>query len=372
MINDLALLSDLDESGSGYTNIARVIGNSLHKKYNVLGLGISYNKRQHNFDFGVTQVRIPYIIQELKTLQAHRNLRNVIICLDIPLTNSILKTMRPEDKTLFNFIGIYAVESDPLVSSWAMDLLRLDHRFPISEFGETECKKVGLECQHFPVPIDLSVWKMRVDGEKEKIKTTLGLSGKTVFFVNADGNERKNLSIIFEALSILKKRGVDAFVVLLTRKNSPMTWDLDSLSTELDVKDRILILDRGLSLQEVRQLYVGADFFLNPAKAEGANLPTLEAMACGVPVVLTDCTAMHEHLGDGTRGLGLKYDYVWRDPFGNGRRYLVFPDNLANVMEQLVKNSSMLDDKILPARKYVEARTVEKAVSMIESVLVNE
>ncbi len=44
--------------------------------------------------------------------------------------------------------------------------------------------------------------------------------------------------------------------------------------------------------------YNGADLFVYPSLQEGFGLPPLEAMACGVPVVASDATAIPEAVGD--------------------------------------------------------------------------
>jgi len=44
----------------------------------------------------------------------------------------------------------------------------------------------------------------------------------------------------------------------------------------------------NLSQGQLRQLYAMADCYVSPYRAEGFNLPVLEAIACGTPVVVTD------------------------------------------------------------------------------------
>jgi glycosyltransferase involved in cell wall biosynthesis len=45
-------------------------------------------------------------------------------------------------------------------------------------------------------------------------------------------------------------------------------------------------------------LYNGMDCFLSLGGMEGFNLPLIEAMACGVPVIASNCTTHPELLGD--------------------------------------------------------------------------
>lgn len=45
-------------------------------------------------------------------------------------------------------------------------------------------------------------------------------------------------------------------------------------------------------------LYSSAELFIYPSLFEGFGLPVLEAMACGVPVLMSDCTSLSELAGD--------------------------------------------------------------------------
>jgi glycosyltransferase involved in cell wall biosynthesis len=50
---------------------------------------------------------------------------------------------------------------------------------------------------------------------------------------------------------------------------------------------------------EMAGIYSAMDVLLNPAMGEGYGIPIVEAQACGVPVIVTDFTAMPELVGGG-------------------------------------------------------------------------
>jgi glycosyltransferase involved in cell wall biosynthesis len=54
-----------------------------------------------------------------------------------------------------------------------------------------------------------------------------------------------------------------------------------------DVLDSIALISGNLSQQQLRALYICADCYVSPYRAEGFNLPVLEAIACGTPVIVT-------------------------------------------------------------------------------------
>ncbi|MFW5702855.1 MAG: glycosyltransferase family 4 protein, partial [Candidatus Dojkabacteria bacterium] len=54
----------------------------------------------------------------------------------------------------------------------------------------------------------------------------------------------------------------------------------------------------GLSETELKSLYLESNAYVSPSKAEGFNLPALEAVACGLPVVATAWSGQMDFLND--------------------------------------------------------------------------
>jgi glycosyltransferase involved in cell wall biosynthesis len=59
----------------------------------------------------------------------------------------------------------------------------------------------------------------------------------------------------------------------------------------LPMDRRIRVIAAAMDVPELVALYQSADVFLTPSYGEGWNLPALEAMACGVPIIATAETA---------------------------------------------------------------------------------
>jgi len=57
---------------------------------------------------------------------------------------------------------------------------------------------------------------------------------------------------------------------------------------------------------DVVQFYAAADIYAGPSLEDGFNLPILEAMACGLPVIASIQTGASENITDGENGLILK------------------------------------------------------------------
>jgi len=53
------------------------------------------------------------------------------------------------------------------------------------------------------------------------------------------------------------------------------------------VLSSIILISKNLTLKELSELYGSCDVYVSPYRAEGFNIPSLEAAACGIPVILT-------------------------------------------------------------------------------------
>jgi glycosyltransferase involved in cell wall biosynthesis len=184
----------------------------------------------------------------------------------------------------------------------------------------------------------------------------------------ADNQERKNLSHALDVFAKFAENKPNARYVFVTRERNPVGWRLRDYATELGISNKVLIIERGMPFKELWSVYVACDLFFLSSKAEGLGMPLLEAMAVGLPIMATDCTAIHEVLDKG-RGTLIPYDYVHRDPFGNGKRYWIDRNDALNKLEVTYdKTSKAYIDKITKkARKYVETRTWDIAVDTLES-----
>ena len=81
---------------------------------------------------------------------------------------------------------------------------------------------------------------------------------------------------------VIKDMGGDSFYQGRTAKDL-----IESIRKKPDSPE-IIYIDNYLSDDEMANLYRACDLFVSPYRGEGFSLPALEAMACGLPVVVTE------------------------------------------------------------------------------------
>jgi len=112
------------------------------------------------------------------------------------------------------------------------------------------------------------------------------------------GDERKNHGLLLRAYARIVALLPDAPpLVIAGRGKFPDA--LKQLQAELGLRNRVEIRE-NVPEEELPALYAGAAVFLLSSDEEGLGLVLLEAMACGTPVVSTDCGGPAEIVVPGT------------------------------------------------------------------------
>jgi glycosyltransferase involved in cell wall biosynthesis len=378
----IILVSDLDLHGSGYLNIALALSKELHdRKRNLTVLGIGYDGGEHTWPFHIIPVSqsgawqgINAMVNNFDTLgQRGENeaIEAIVVALDIPHHTQCLSLV----KNRWPYLGIFPVESGPLRRSWAAILSRMSSRLVISEFGKQCIRDAGLSSEHLRVGVDTEAWRPPNPEERINVRKALDI-GDDVFHVLtvADNQERKNLSASAQAIAILAERGVNVKWSLVTRIGAFVGWNLDDLAADFGIQDRLLKYERGIAHDRMWALHSSADAFLLTSKAEGCCLPVLEAMSTGLPVVATNCTAVHEHLFDGaehkaSRGFPVRAVFKHMDPWGNSIRHYADPVDAARQLEAVYKmrGTARLAEIVNRAQAYVATRKWSAAGELLNA-----
>ncbi|MFZ4855397.1 MAG: glycosyltransferase family 4 protein [Desulfuromonadaceae bacterium] len=120
-------------------------------------------------------------------------------------------------------------------------------------------------------------------------------SGKYFLFVGSI-LKHKNISRLVQAFARLESEAV--LVIAGACKDAE---HLDDLRRETSVtglsETRLRYLDY-VTDEDLPYLYNGALAFILPSLHEGFGVPIIEAMACGTPVITSNCSAMPEVAGD--------------------------------------------------------------------------
>ncbi len=130
----------------------------------------------------------------------------------------------------------------------------------------------------------------------EKVLAKYGLRSPYVLFVGTL-EPRKNLVTLVRAFSRLPSALLHRVQLVLCGR---IGWQNDDLWAEIarqGLKDKVRVTGH-VSEDELPSIYRGATVFVYPSLYEGFGLPPLEAMACGIPVIVSTDPALSEVVGD--------------------------------------------------------------------------
>ena len=144
-----------------------------------------------------------------------------------------------------------------------------------------------------PCGIDPNIYKPLTKSEREALRKQLGWDGFVFLNVGA-GSPNKGIDLLLKAFSVVVESYPEARLVLkgeesIYESDSLIAQNIDELTFEEAEKvlPRMAYIGETLPFAKMAQLYQAADAYVSLYLAEGFNLPALEAIACGLPVICT-------------------------------------------------------------------------------------
>ena len=132
---------------------------------------------------------------------------------------------------------------------------------------------------------------------RRQARLLLGVADDEPLFVNVGvATWNKGLDFLIHAFATVRARHPRARLLIKENKGlyglgvDRIVADLQRQSPSLfnsAVLAGISVISNSLDQGQLRTLYAVADAYVSPYRAEGFNLPVLEALACGTPVIVT-------------------------------------------------------------------------------------
>ena len=160
----------------------------------------------------------------------------------------------------------------------------------------------GIDCENYrPLP-EASVLRRRYYAEGEEDRFWIGMVA-----ANKGWPARKGFPEAFEAFAEFHRRHADARLYIHATFDERFRGpNLNELRQRpYGIPDGAIFFGEPMRLmdgytdEQMNDLYNTFDVFLNPAYGEGFGIPTVEAQAAGVPVIVGDNTAQTELCGAG-------------------------------------------------------------------------
>ena len=145
-----------------------------------------------------------------------------------------------------------------------------------------------------PCGVDTGLFKPATPEERAALRARFGWEGKFVVLNIGVVTRNKGIVELLTAVAALAGRFPSLWLVLkgadrlYNSKQFLQQW-LERLppADAALVRSRLQYVSNALPSAGMAALYQAADVYVSPYQAEGFNMPVLEAMACGLPVICT-------------------------------------------------------------------------------------
>jgi len=183
-----------------------------------------------------------------------------------------------------------------------------------------------------PNAADLNIFKPISESQRLAWRSDHGLSAEDIILIFAGGEwARKGLDLAVRALALVPDRWAKLFIA----GDDPARNALKKLASECGVGDRVIF---GGFRKDMPLALASADIFLFPSWYEAFSLATIEAAACGLPVVATSINGTEDFIQPGING-----DFVKSDP-----------KHIAEVVRPLIASAERRSEMGRNARQLVE------------------
>jgi glycosyltransferase involved in cell wall biosynthesis len=195
----------------------------------------------------------------------------------------------------------------------------------------------------------------RNDPELLRVKEKYALPYRYILFVGTF-EPRKNIKAVIQAYEIYRRSLGEKEFVPLVLAGSP-GWKSEDIFREIEsspYQDSIRLLG-FIPDEDKHALYNLATLFVYPSFYEGFGFPPLEAMACGVPTIVSRNSSFPEIVGDGA---------IMIDPYQPDELYR----GVVSVLSDHAFAERLSREGEHQSKKYVWARTADELSKMFRYV----
>jgi glycosyltransferase involved in cell wall biosynthesis len=183
-----------------------------------------------------------------------------------------------------------------------------------------------------PNAADTGVFKPLAQSERIQWRKANGLGEQDLLLVFVGGEwKRKGLDFAIRALQLIR----DEKVKLLVFGRDAEQAKFENLAAECGVSQRVFFV--GFR-RDVAEAMGASDIFVFPSWYEAFSLATIEAAACGLPIVATKINGTEDFIVPGETGFFIEHD----------------PEQIAEVLSKLIDNAADRTRVGANARKVVE------------------
>lgn len=174
-------------------------------------------------------------------------------------------------------------------------------------------------------------------------------NGLRILFIGRINDPRKNVAMLIHAFSKILhgEQNVELWLV-----GEEISDNLQSLILKLGISDKVKCFE-GVEHDDIVNYYHNCDIFALPSFQEGLGIVVLEAMSCGLPVVLTRCGGPEWLIANGVNALMVENNNT---------------DEFVDALKRLIESNDLRLKIGSEARKTIVSKC---SVNTLEKIFIN-
>jgi glycosyltransferase involved in cell wall biosynthesis len=309
----------------------------------------SFNKA--SYDWYVHE-NITVFFEPEKPINAESTLTKLAYIKYVSILKKIIKHFNPDIlhahyATSYGLVGALANFHPFVISSWGTDVMKFPNKnFVAKSILKFNFKKADLLCatsytikdyinQVIKVPV--SVIPFGININEFKPKKVRSLFGPDDFVLGSikPVESLYNIDILVRSFATLLPKYNNLKLLIIgdgTERNV-----LIELCKKLNVFEKVTFTGR-VPFKEINNYYNMIDILVNISEYESFGVSVVEAMACGIPVIVTNVGGLKEVVKDDSVGLKVNIGDV---------------DDTVNAIERLINDTALYDQISVNARIHV-------------------
>ncbi|PKQ28956.1 MAG: glycosyl transferase [Candidatus Anoxymicrobium japonicum] len=192
-------------------------------------------------------------------------------------------------------VGYSMLEVTGIPADWVEQANALDEVWVPSQFNKETFAASGVTKPLYVMPlgVDTNYFHPFIDSRE--------IEGRFVFLSVFEWGERKAPEALLQAYNQEFSSSDDVLLLLKVNNTDPavnIERHIEAMRLRAERAPMAIVLNQNISSYQMGSLYCSSDCFVLPTRGEGWGMPTLEAMACGLPTISTSWSAQTEFFND--------------------------------------------------------------------------
>lgn len=320
----------------------------------------------HNIEFQRSPIKKKNLLAYKKIKKLIQNERYDLVHTHTPVASALVRSAcinLKKVKVIYTAHGFHFFRGAPLINKiiyssvekilgrWTDTLITMNEE----DFKNAKKMKLRTDSSAYyvnGVGIDLSKFKPQTDNNKSKLRAEYGYKESDCILIYvAELSYRKNQELLINAISMIKNRVPNIKLLLVGR--GPLKEKYKEQVNKLGLEGIVEFL--GFRT-DISNLMIISDIAVSSSRQEGLPVNVMEAMATGLPLVVTNSRGNRDLVNHGENGFVVENNNAIQ---------------FSNAIEKIIMSNELKKEFSKSSLKLVQTYAIERVIEEMREVYLN-